>query len=411
MVVALFVLGRSPILFFRQRLGTALGGPLAFPWQDDGVLRAVFFTMEVLAVVLALRFCGLAGLRRHLLLLAFLGFAVLSCLWSAEPGTTVFRVAGFVGTSAVGWYLGERFEVREQAFIVWATAAVGALASLVALAVWPDLAQATNGVANRWSGVYVNRNLLGIVMAFGFLSLPFVLRRQRPWIWPVTLGMALIELHLFRHSGSRTGVVAVVASAGVIAFVGLVRVLCSRGVTARGGAVLTGAAAAVSAYVLHHNWQSIVGRLGRDITLTRRTEMWAIDRHFLAQRPWAGWGFEAIWTHPPAVEEALTAFRSDPLQAHNGYLEILLGVGVIGFALFVAYLAVTAWRAFACAWNQRGLDSLWPLALVAFVLVTNFSESFFIANEALWALLVAAGVTAARLNGAEPADGRAAPGR
>jgi O-antigen ligase len=395
-IAVLFILGRSPVLFFRQRTDGIFGGGIVFPWQDDAILRTVFFTAEAIVLVVAIRACGLKSLRRQWALLVFLGFIVLSTVWSVQPDITSFRAMGFVGTAAVGWYLGERFEVRQQAFIVAATAAVGALTSLAALSLWPDLARSTNGVANRWSGVYVNRNLLGTVMAFGLLALPFVLRRQRPWIWPATLGIGLLEIHLFRHSGSRTGLLAGVAAVGLVGFVGLIRFTVAQGVTARGGAVATALAGAVGAYVVHHNWGTLMGRLGRDVTLTRRTEMWAIDRHFLAQKPWAGWGFEAIWTHPPAVEQALVAFRSDPLQAHNGYLEILLGVGTIGFGLFLVFLAVTVWRVFCHAWNQRGLDSLWPLGVATFVLVTNFSESFFIANEALWALLVAAGVTAAR---------------
>jgi O-antigen ligase len=124
---------------------------------------------------------------------------------------------------------------------------------------------------------------------------------------------------------------------------------------------------------------------------------------FFGRRPIGGWGFEAIWTHPPAVAEAAAAFQSDPLQAHNGYLEILLGVGVAGFALFAFFLAVTVARVFRCAWTGHGLDSLWPLALATFILLINVSESFFIANEALWALLVTASVTATRLTLVPPA--------
>ena len=64
-----------------------------------------------------------------------------------------------------------------------------------------------------------------------------------------------------------------------------------------------------------------------------------------------------------------------PFAAHNGYYEIVLGVGYLGLALFVAFLAVALWRAFQYAWHRRDVESLWPLTFIVFAVVVNFSES------------------------------------
>ena len=53
--------------------------------------------------------------------------------------------------------------------------------------------------------------------------------------------------------------------------------------------------------------------------------------------------------------------------------------------------------------------SLWPLALLVFVVVVNLSESRWVAGEAMWSLTVAAAVAATergkKTPGTEPANG------
>lgn len=393
-LVALLVLARSPVLFLRLRAREWIGGPLAPIWQDDFIIRAVFAAVELTALVVVVRQCGIRGLRHHGLLLAFLAFCLLSTIWSVEPDVTAGRSSLFAGTAAVGWFLGARFRPTEQAVVVVAASGVGAAFSFVAVVVWPDVARSTNEVPGIWSGVYVNRNLLGGAMAVGLLALPWALTTRRRPAALVMGVMGTLEAWLLLRSGSRTPVVAVVVTVTIVTLVVGLRSIRRVGVTARGGAALTVLAAAAGGYEIDRHWDAISSWLGRNPTLTRRTEMWAINRDFFGQRPWTGWGLEAIWTHPSTIESAAATFHAAPLQAHSGYLEILLGVGVVGFALFLAVVLTTLWRAFAWAWVGRGLEPLWPLAIATYVLVVNISESFFIANDYHWALLVAAGVSA-----------------
>jgi hypothetical protein len=64
-------------------------------------------------------------------------------------------------------------------------------------------------------------------------------------------------------------------------------------------------------------------------------------------------------------------------------------------AVLGLFLLLTLYRAFAWAWRRSDLLSLWPFALVVFILVANYSESLFVSSEAFWALLVAAAVIVA----------------
>jgi O-antigen ligase len=394
-VVALLVLARSPVLFYRERVGELVGADRAFfIWQDDAVVRSTFAIVLFVMFVIAARRCRPRGLIRQPFLVAFVAMAFASVTWSIEPTVSMWRVMLFTGTAVVGWYLGERYTARELVGIVGASAAIGALLSVVALAVWPDKAQATNRVLGLWSGVYVNRNLLALAMATGLLALPFLWvalpKRRRPFLTV----FAGLEMFLLFKSGSRTPLVALFAAGSVgLSLVG-VRKATTRALKPFGGAFAVGLVAGYVGLVVQWNWETIVGSLGRRLDLTRRTLMWAIDRYYSDLQPWKGWGFEAIWAHPPTIGVAQEVFGRFPYSSHSGYYEILLSTGRIGLVLFVGFLVVAAWRAFRFAWDGLDAASIWPLVYLVFVAVANISESLFVSSEATWALTVAAAVSA-----------------
>lgn len=395
LVLALFVFGRSPVLFLRQRLLDVVDVPVGPIWQDDPLIRTAF-------VLPALAVCGLAARRlrprdllRHLLLLAILGLAVVSVAWSVEPSVTQLRSLMFLTTAGVGWHLGSRFTLAEQLDIVIATGAVAVGSSIVALVAWPEAAKSTNGVLGEWSGVYVNRNLFALVLCTTLLA---VLLRWGSADRARRLAMgalAVLAVWLLWRSGARTGPVSLAAAVVVIVLAILVRQLLVRRDAApllSAGAML---AAGVAVMVMAARAEDLaLELLGREPTLTRRTDMWRIDRDLIAVRPWRGWGFEAIWAHQPAIDYAAPRFFAYPYQAHDGYYEMALSLGRIGLFLLLALIVVTLVRAVALAWADSRAVALWPLGIATFAVAANISESLFVANEVLWALFVSAGVAA-----------------
>jgi len=75
------------------------------------------------------------------------------------------------------------------------------------------------------------------------------------------------------------------------------------------------------------NVANLTSSLGRDSTLTGRTEVWSDVLPEVQREPLLGHGFGAFWT------DARRALYDIP-TAHNGYLDILLELGVAGLALY-----------------------------------------------------------------------------
>ena len=66
--------------------------------------------------------------------------------------------------------------------------------------------------------------------------------------------------------------------------------------------------------------------LGRDDTLTGRTEIWAGVLPYVRRAPFLGSGFGVFWTPEIQAEQQIG-------EAHNGYLEVVLHLGGMGLLL------------------------------------------------------------------------------
>src|SRR5262249_10776857 len=110
--------------------------------------------------------------------------------------------------------------------------------------------------------------------------------------------------------------------------------------------------------------------------------------------PWFGYGYYAFWLDPmgPAywVREAV---RWQVASAHNGWLELSLGLGRLGLAAFVLHFLATLKRAGGAMLKPDA--GLWaPAFLVAFAFYSMSESHILQANDLFWILYVA---VAARL--------------
>ena len=401
-VFALFVLGRTPVLFLRLHT-TDLFWRVQALWQEDIVVVLTIGLVELAIVAIAVRRTSIDGLLRQPLLLAFVGFAWVSMIWSVEPDVTFRRSLLLAGAVGVGSYIGDRFALHEQIRIVsWlGWTAVGT--TLLALLIRTDLASSTNAVRGEWSGIYVNRNALALVLSMGLLATLFFRRTTQRTALVRTLAIA--QFLFLVGTKSRTGIVGIVVAVSIAVVVSWLRRSRSETIGTAQAAYVVFAIFATAGLIVHRYWATILRRLGRDPDLTGRTFIWEIVKWFSRLHPVRGFGYEAIWADKHLISQVQAAHGSlpaatgngipggYPFAAHNGYYEILLGVGYVGLALFVGFLGFAVWRAFRYAWTRRDVESLWPLAFLVFAIVVNFSESLFVSGEALLVLTVAAAVS------------------
>ena len=81
-------------------------------------------------------------------------------------------------------------------------------------------------------------------------------------------------------------------------------------------------------------------------------------------------------------------------SAHNGYLEFLLDLGIVGLVLFLVGFVRAAVRAVAHYLRTPEPDQLWMPAVYPLLIVLNVVYSLFMDNTIWWIVLVSVTISA-----------------
>jgi exopolysaccharide production protein ExoQ len=127
--------------------------------------------------------------------------------------------------------------------------------------------------------------------------------------------------------------------------------------------------------------------IGRDPTLTHRTELWTIVGA-LQTNAFIGTGFMSFWSGDrlAAIWKSLGPGLN---QAHNGYLEQYLNLGYVGVA-FIVLIAIAALRSI---WRQLLIDypsGVLRLSFLVMALLYNYTEASFYGINNMWVLFLIA---------------------
>lgn len=353
-----------------------------------GIVATGMFCLGALAL-LRVRGVGLGDLLRRVDPLVKLVLLVVSAstLWSVDPQLTVRRAVAVLLYTIFGLYLATRFPLREQPWLIARTLGVAALASLLLAVLVPryGLMPGDNG---QWRGIYLQKNVLGRVMAVAVLAAVLAAlcapkgRRRR-----LSLGIgALASLVLLRSAS----VFAVVALGVTAAPVLTLLVLRTRFPIRQGLVVLAWSGLVVGALVAARHSGTLLEAAGRDSNLTGRVPLWISAFHALMDRPLQGYGYGAFWHGwgAPSTEVFLeNPWR--PPHAHNGPLDLALGVGVIGAGIWVAAVLRCLVRSFGLLVRTREVESVWAFGLTLIIVAYNVTEVTSTGSAFFWALFVA----------------------
>ncbi|MGE0829689.1 MAG: O-antigen ligase family protein [Hyphomonadaceae bacterium] len=328
------------------------------------------------------------ALLRTPLLAALALLAVCSALWSIDAGASARRGVSLMLSMGLGFYLAWRCDWARMLSILALAFAILIAGSFATALIAPSVGVMRVEHPGAWMGLWTHKNTLGQIMALGapICAGAAMLNpaRRRIWICCALGAGALVLL-----STSKTSLLAMALGLGVLAFGWAVR----RGpifALAAGFAAFAGFVVIGGAFWLAPDL--IVGALGRDLTFTGRTDIWAALNDAFNARPWLGYGYAAFWLDDagPAfwVREAV---NWEVASAHSGWREIALGLGRAGAALMALQAGATFLRAARGLGDAR--QAAWPLAYFAAFFFIAMSESILLmADNLLWVIYTALAV-------------------
>lgn len=127
--------------------------------------------------------------------------------------------------------------------------------------------------------------------------------------------------------------------------------------------------------ILALDMDSLMQALGKDPTLTGRTDIWAYVVIDIYQRPLLGWGYAAFWSlNNPAALQISESLKWIVPEAHNGILEILLSAGLIGAVMFLYLWGRTLVVSIKCMQTVESSVGITGFLVCAGVVLEGVSE-------------------------------------
>ena len=316
-------------------------------------------------------------------IMALVVFAICSTLWSQDPALTFRRSLILLATTVFGIYFGTRFPMREQVQILAWTILVVLVASVCVAIALPQYGVDTGPHFGNWRGLFHQKNMLARIAVLGIC----VFLAWRPAFRPMRYLAIVGAVAVLLMTRSATGLIVFLA---IVLAHQLFQLLRAPAIMWLPVFIALFAAGAGLALVLLNNPEFAVSTMGRDVTLTGRTELWRAVLIAISKRPLFGYGFDGFWLGMQGESATLTvAVRWVAVQAHNGFLELWLNLGAIGLSLFLIPYFIGLRNAFRFYLAGRDAIRVWPLLYLSFMFLYNLTEATEMEQNSIFMVLFA----------------------
>jgi len=361
--------------------------------EGSPVDRAFFIAMMLSGIVVLffrkIHWLSLAG--KNMIILLFLLYCGISAIWSDYPFVTLKRwIKALAELIMVLIVVTEPDPIEAVKTVIRRCAYVLIPLSVLFIKYIPDLGRAYTQWT--WKPVYVgvttNKNYLGaICLVFGYFLVSELIviwqqSKEKLFRWEnlfVFLVIIMISWLMFK-ADSATSLATLLLGLAAFWMLGWPFVReNNRYIRYFFLYTLTFAAFLVISEAIPY----LVSVLGRDLTFTGRTDLWheLIDMH---KSPVLGEGYEGFWLGERAAH-FWDKYYWRPNQAHNGFLEIYLNLGLVGLLLLfvLLYNSLTNGERDLAGGSDYDFGRL-RIAYLVIVLVYNWTEAAFKTIHIIW---------------------------
>jgi exopolysaccharide production protein ExoQ len=358
------------------------------PDSSSSVLRAFASMIYFITIaLLGLRWqqtCRAVFKNKWMVLL--LALAVASALWSSMPTVVLKKVISLIGTTLFGIYLGTQYSFDRQLKLMgWAFGLAIPLCFLFVLR--GDGVMYTESIVGAWKGIYLHKSTLGENMFISFLTF-YGLTNLYPRYRLLFGAACVLSVILVIFSKSSIALLSLVA---IVTMLNLLKYASLRSKLGVAAVCFSIVLFLIVQAALILNIDNFLDFNNKDITISGRTPLWDSLWEFIQMQPFLGYGYGAFFSASHMETEMLwTVYKWGPVHSHNGYLQILVNLGFVGFAIFIVGYIYNIGKALISYLILKDVRSLWMFSFLLYTLVFNFTEvSFMSINHLNWVISVA----------------------
>ncbi|MEM9219739.1 MAG: O-antigen ligase family protein [Cyanobacteria bacterium P01_F01_bin.150] len=391
-VIAYIIIYSGGFFYLFLSGGSSEGDGIPISSFDFSLLQKVFLLNYIITFSLII-FCWKSFLYYALgvkLVVLLVLLAAASFLWSAQPSVTQSRGIAIIGTTLFGLYFGYRFTLTKQLKIL--AIAFGIILStcfLLAIAL-PKYGIMAALHAGDWRGIYIHKNVLGQTMVLSsIIFLCLSLDKSFPK-WKANAGI-IASLLLIILSTSTS---AMVNCLGLVIIFFCLKALRFHGKLMIASVCFLIVFAAIVFLLLTLNAADILAIFGKDLTLTGRADMWPIIVKVASKNSLLGYGYGGFWGDLSSPGGAVWREYGWPApNAHNGFLDIWVQLGLVGLGLFSISYFNLLFRGIYLSGKLHPSASSWAVLYLSFTFITNLTETSLMGQNSLnWVLFVSIGV-------------------
>ncbi|MEG4074182.1 O-antigen ligase family protein [Microcoleus sp. Pol14C2] len=296
---------------------------------------------------------------------------LLSTLWSIVPEETLRSGIAFSGFTAFGFYLAAQYKWDDLSrFWRWGYTALG-LASFImkppGSGDFVGLTQAKNSLGG----------ILALCTAFWYLHYFQGAKTQKErWI---SLGIMFFSFYLVRANKSGAALVITIILIIAVSSLNFLKKLTFQWAFTAIICFLV-VSIIMTVFVVDNLEDIVVGGLGKDLTLTGRTEFWPQLIAAANQRPWFGYGYEGFFQQDKlgSATPAYFIYTTNgfqPKNPHNGAIGILLAFGWPGLILMMISLLLNLAYAVRYLSRSKLEDAGIPICFLVSIIMSNITEA------------------------------------
>jgi exopolysaccharide production protein ExoQ len=315
--------------------------------------------------------------------------ALASTAWSQFPLATIRGSIYLVLNTLFAFYLYWRFKRQQLMKLLYLLGWVCLGASLVLIVFFPQFGVFKGAGEEFWQGIYLNKNQCSMMTVF-FLAAACYVKLTGIFARLLRLLQICLSVSVIVMSQSRTGWVLLACLMAYLSFDKLLhRFRADNKIVVAvfsAAIVLPLVAGAVS------NWRKVTYYLGKDPTLTGRTQIWNSAIESAIKRPMVGYGYEAFWNGLKG-ESANASLMSGwaVSSTHNGWLAVWLTLGAIGVSILFCTLFKGIKDAIRCLSADASSYFRWCSCMILLTLVLSMDEEqMLVPNDLTWILYIVA---------------------
>jgi exopolysaccharide production protein ExoQ len=320
------------------------------------------------------------------------GVALASTMWSGDPGLALRRSSALVLTTLFALFLVSRLDARAIVNGLLVALLLYCVGSVFLILFVPSIGVHTASDTRffehigAWRGLSPFKNDFGRIVALAgvvFIVAGFTRASGRV----LYLIATLLAAALVAGSKSAQSITLFIICAAAVFYIVTLRRLSPQ---SRSAVVVLTIPAVLLMYLVADTAISwILEALGKDPTLTGRMNIWPAVVAAMHDNLLLGGGYGTGW------EVLVNNYMKQVLgreigHAHNGYLNLIVDLGVVGLLVMLGFLAAVSYRIYVELVRERN----WELVLLAstvlvFILVGNWVGSFLCKyNTIFWVLIV-----------------------